>query len=126
MGKIAPMTETKHYTGGCHCGRVRFEARADLSKPVLECNCSICGKSGMLLAFVPQSDFKFISGEDALVDYQFYKKQIHHAFCPTCGIHPFSYGTAPDGSTTYAVNVRCLDDVDPSTLTRQFFDGKSL
>jgi len=39
------MLET--YEGGCHCGRVQFRVRADLSL-VSECNCSICTKKGIL------------------------------------------------------------------------------
>ena len=37
------MTETKTYSGGCHCGRVRYKAEVDLSR-VMSCNCSICRK----------------------------------------------------------------------------------
>jgi hypothetical protein len=33
------MAEKKTYTGGCHCGEVRFEVTADLSS-VVSCNCS--------------------------------------------------------------------------------------
>jgi len=45
------MAEKKTYTGGCHCGEVRFEVTADLSS-VVSCNCSICQKRGALWVFV--------------------------------------------------------------------------
>ncbi len=119
------MTETATYSGGCHCGRVRYEVDADLSR-VMSCNCSICRKRGALLAFVPAARFKLESGADALTDYQFNKKVVHHLFCAGCGVGSFGRGTGPDGAEMVAINVRCLDDVDLDGLTVVPFDGKSL
>jgi len=39
--------------GGCHCGRVRFRITADLTS-VIDCNCSICTKKGILHLIVQQ------------------------------------------------------------------------
>lgn len=119
------MSEVEKHQGSCHCGRVRYEVNLDLSQPVVACNCSMCGRSGTLLAFVPASEFTLLSGDDALQDYQFNTKVIHHLFCTSCGIKPFARGQMPDGSPTAAINVRCLDDVDLESLTVQTFDGKA-
>jgi hypothetical protein len=35
------------YTGGCHCGAVRFEVDVEEHRAV-ECNCSICTKKGFI------------------------------------------------------------------------------
>jgi len=35
----------KTYTGGCQCGKVRYEAQADIGE-VITCNCSRCRKLG--------------------------------------------------------------------------------
>ena len=43
------MAETKRYTGSCHCGRVKYEVDLALDK-VIACNCSMCGRTGTLLA----------------------------------------------------------------------------
>jgi hypothetical protein len=118
------MAEMKNYAGGCHCGAVRYEAMVELGR-VIECNCSICSKKAHLLAFVPAAQFTLVAGEDALTDYQFNTKRLHHLFCKTCGVQSFASGSAPDGSKTYALNVRCLDDVDLSTLDVMPYDGKS-
>ena len=114
------------YAGSCHCGQVRFEVRVDLSKPVNSCNCSICQRTGTMLSFVPAEAFTLQSGEEALTDYQFGKKHLHHLFCASCGVGSFSRGLAPNGDETYAVNVRCLEGVDTSALNIKPFDGKSL
>jgi hypothetical protein len=119
------MADVSAHQGGCHCGKVRFEAKTDLSK-IISCNCSICAKQGLWLTFVPAKDFKLLSGEESLRDYQFATKRIHHMFCGDCGVEPFGRGAAPDGSETYAVNVRCLDGIDVATLTPAPFDGKKL
>jgi hypothetical protein len=111
------------HLGGCHCGAVRFEVELEL-KDLATCNCSICGKSGAIMAFVPASQLRQTAGQDALIDYQFGKKSIHHTFCRTCGVRCFSTG---EGSEAWSsVNVRCLDDVDVHalTITKQY-DGKS-
>jgi hypothetical protein len=119
------MADPRTYEGGCHCGRVRFAATGDLTQ-ALQCNCSICAKRGALWAFVTAPQFRLLKGNDALTDYQFGQKRIHHLFCATCGVGSFSRGQAPDGEDTFAVNVRCLDDVDVAGLTLRHFDGKSL
>jgi hypothetical protein len=119
------MTETQTYTGGCHCGRVRYEVTTRL-EPVISCNCSICSKSGWLAAFAPAGQFKLVSGQDSLAEYQFNKMRAHHQHCTHCGIKPFSFGKGPDGSDMVVINVRCLDGVDLQSLKLTPFDGKNL
>lgn len=120
------MADVKTLTGGCHCGRVRFEVTADLSQ-VLACNCSICTKRGLLLTFVGPESFALRAGdEDDLVDYQFNRHVIHHLFCPVCGVESYARGKKPDGGEMIAVNVRCLDHIELDKLTLTPFDGRSL
>ena len=113
------------YKGGCHCGKVRYQVAMDLGK-VLACNCSICGKKGTLLQFVPSERFVLEQGEGALTSYQFNRKEIDHLFCSTCGVSSFARGKGPDGKQMVAINTRCLDDVDVSRFEIQHFDGKSI
>jgi len=118
------MPETRTYKGGCHCGAVRFEAKTDLGQ-VITCNCSICAKHGLLLTFAPAQAFALKSGQDQLTEYRFNKKIIGHTFCRVCGVEMFGRGKAPDGTEMVAINVRCLDGVDPAALKLTPFDGKS-
>lgn len=113
------------YVGGCHCGKVRYEVRLNLAEPALTCNCSMCGRSGTMLRFVPADAFKLLSGADSLTDYRFNKMVINHQFCSVCGIKSFASGVAPGGVETRAINVRCLDDVDVAAIPVKAVDGKS-
>ena len=118
------MGDAKTYSGGCHCGKVRYEVQTDLGM-ILACNCSICSKKASLLTFVPSSAMKVLSGADETTDYQFNKHVIHHLFCKTCGIESYASGKGPDGKDMVAINVRCLDGVDVASLKRTPYDGKS-
>jgi hypothetical protein len=119
------MPEEKTYSGGCHCGRVQFQATMALG-PVISCNCSICSKRGSLLSAVSPDAFTYTKGSDAdLTVYQFNKHVINHMFCPTCGILPFAKGTGRDGKPMMMINVRSLDGVDFDTLEIMKYDGRS-
>lgn len=111
------------YSGGCHCGHVRFEIQTDLATAV-ECNCSVCRKKGALHHRVPPERFNILSGHDALDLYQFGSREAKHWFCKHCGIHSFSNPrAAPD---MYSVNIRCLDDYEAlkADIKITQFDGK--
>ena len=114
----------KTYQGGCHCGLVRFSVNADLSS-VIHCNCSHCEKKGLLLVFVPASQFSFLQGEEALTSYGFNTKKIDHRFCKNCGVQPLGFGKNKNGEPTVAINTRCIDDIDISSLNLKPFDGKN-
>ncbi|EHS49922.1 glutathione-dependent formaldehyde-activating GFA [Rhizobium sp. PDO1-076] len=113
-----------HYHGSCQCGAVSFEVDANLEKTVT-CNCSRCQRLGIVLAFAAREVFTLKSGADNLTEYLFNKKTIEHQFCKTCGIESFAYSAMPDGTKMVAVNVNCLDGVDPRALTSQHYDGAS-
>jgi hypothetical protein len=113
------------YRGGCHCGRIAFDVEGELRK-VIECNCSICSKRGYLLWFVPRPQLRLSTPESDLATYTFKTGRIRHHFCPRCGCAPFGMGADRSGAQTAAVNVRCLEGVDLSSLEVTPFDGRSL
>jgi len=112
------------YHGSCHCGSIRFEIRADLSR-LTRCSCSICSKEGLLGCYVPAERFRLLQGEDELALYQFNTRIARHFFCKHCGIHSFRNPRSNPGS--YVVNVRCLDDFDVETAKYDvaLFDGRN-
>lgn len=112
------------YSGSCHCGRIAFEVDGELTG-AMSCNCSMCQRKGALLWFVPRTALKLTTPEPDIATYTFNKHVIRHRFCPTCGIHPFGEGSMPDGRQMAAINIRCLDGVEPDAVPVQHFDGRS-
>ena len=112
------------YQGSCHCGLLKFEAEGTLEQ-VVECNCSYCSRKGFLLWFVPRAQLKISSGEGKSTIYKFNKHKIEHHFCPVCGCQPYGFAQDQEGREMVAVNARCVEDVDLSTLKRHAYDGKS-
>ena len=112
-------------TGGCHCGKLRFEADVDTAKAI-ECNCTYCAKTGALLSATSRDQFAMTSGDGQSCEYLFHKNVLAHQFCPTCGINVVTYGDSPDGQAMAAINLRCVDGIDLASIDRLPFDGLSL
>ena len=114
------------HTGGCQCGAVRYRAEVSLDNPIT-CNCSRCQRLGSVLAFTPRASFTLERGEDSLTEYLFNTGTIRHLFCKTCGIESFAYGQMPDGTQMVAININCLDGVDPREIARtaHHYDGRA-
>ena len=119
----------KTYKGSCHCSKVQFEADLDLSAGTGKCNCSICAKTRAWSIVIQPEDFRLLSGEADLSDYQFGSHSVHHHFCKHCGVRPFGHGYLEEiGGHFYAVNLACLDNVDDSELASapvQYADGRN-
>lgn len=114
------------YTGQCHCGAVKFTVVLDLSKPVIECNCSHCSVKSLLLSAAPQSDLTILSGEENLTEYKFNTEKISHRFCSICGVQPLATAPGRDGTPMSMINVRTVVGLDVSALERKPYDGKSV
>jgi hypothetical protein len=108
------------FEGGCHCKKVRYKvrlpvhnhdaSRTEIAEQVLDCNCSMCFKKGILHLIVTRENFKLTQGEDELTTYAFNTGIAKHFFCKTCGIHPFYVPRShPDDID---LNVRSLDIAD--------------
>jgi len=111
------------HKGGCHCGKVAYEFDGEIGT-VLDCNCSLCQKRGGLLQFIPASAFRLGTPRGDLGTYKFNKHLIAHHFCKECGISPFSEGSDAKGNRMVAINMRCVDGVDPRKLDIKFHNGR--
>lgn len=112
------------YQGSCHCGAVTFTVDADPPTDAMTCNCSHCSRKGFVLTFVPADQFTLASGADSLTDYLFYKHNITHQFCKSCGTQAFALGKSPQGDMR-AINLRCVPSIDLDGLNIQKIDGAS-
>jgi hypothetical protein len=112
--------DRRTYQGSCHCGRVRFKVQAHITT-ALECNCSYCRRAGSLWLGAPEKDLEVLAGGENLSLYQFGTRTARHYFCRHCGIAPLSRPRLDP--IRWAVNLRCLEDLDPSALPLRPFDG---
>jgi len=110
-------------SGGCHCGRVRFQALWGQKRRLAQaCNCSICHKTGFLHAIVAERDFQLISGQEFLTAYRFNTETATHLFCQICGIKSFYRPRSnPNG---WSINLNCVDDYDSLGFEIEPFDGQ--
>lgn len=110
-------------SGGCHCGRVKYEIKIPEKILVNRCSCSICQKSGYLHLIVPANRFKLICGEEDLLEYRFHTGVARHLFCRVCGIKSFYVPRSHPES--FSVNLNCIDLPDEVDVTVEEFDGRN-
>ena len=112
------------HRGSCHCGCVAFEVEGTIDQ-ALSCNCSMCSRRGSLLWFVPRARLVLSTPEDAASTYTFNTQVIRHRFCAVCGIHPYGEAVDPDGNAVAAINLRCIEDLDLSSVDGHSHDGRA-
>jgi len=110
-------TMRKTYSGGCHCGALRFEVDVNIGAGTVKCNCSFCAKTRAWSVKVTPGAFRLLQGADEIADYQFGAKISHHLFCRRCGIRPFErIDLAPPRLPYYNIALVCLEGVDVNEL----------
>lgn len=110
-------------SGGCHCGRVKYEIKIPEKILVNRCSCSICQKSGYLHLIIPANRFKLICGEEDLLEYRFHTGVARHLFCRVCGVKSFYVPRSHPES--FSVNLNCIDLPDEVDVTVEEFDGRN-
>ncbi len=109
--------------GGCHCRAVRFSCKVQQTVDLLQCNCSICSRTGFLHMIVPHADFTLLSGSDAMTSYRFGTGQAEHLFCKICGIKSFYQPRSHPES--WSVHFACLDEGHGLKAEVIAFDGRN-
>lgn len=75
------------HTGGCHCGRLRYQF-SGLLRDIAHCHCSICRRvsGGLVTTWItlPARAFKWLEGVPARYDSS---ASCARYFCADCGAH---------------------------------------
>jgi hypothetical protein len=105
----------------CHCGNVRLLVTAPLDE-VVECNCSICTRSGFLHWYVPPEAVQLEATGRSLSTYAWRTVTGGQHFCPTCGIAVIR--TSTQYPPPVSINARCIEGVEVATLPIRQFDSR--
>ena len=97
-------------SGGCLCGRVRFEVTEPLVRAGY-CHCTRCqrrtGTAASVQARVPSGAFRLLAGDDALGRFEPGDGGFHKVFCTGCGAALWS--EAPDDPDVRSVRLGAID-----------------
>lgn len=111
----------------CHCGAVRITIEP-APKWVLDCNCSICRRTGALWAYTRNLDGKptlqatILQGADQREAYVWGDRWSAVWRCKNCGC--VMCGTAlGEPENILSVNARMFVDFDPASVTIQRIDN---
>ena len=120
------MSDSKSFSGSCHCGAVQFEIHNQSEfQGLMRCDCSLCLRKGAIMATALLDDFVITKGEDKLSLYQWNTKIAKHYFCSICGI--YTHHQRRRRPEEYGFNVGCIEGVELASLGEiPLTDGKDL
>jgi hypothetical protein len=101
----------------------RFEVGGEIDA-VVECSRSHFRPKGCLLRARPRNALRLSMPEADMSMYRLDRHAVAHRFCPFCGVSP-SAGGEQDGRPAAAVDVRCLESVEPTEPDIRPADGRS-
>jgi hypothetical protein len=102
----------------CHCGAVRYETAAPPSW-VLDCNCTLCRRYGVLWAYPHNRDpvtLTRLPEPDATDTYVWGDKSIAFHRCKVCGCMTHMAAIDIDPPQVFGVNTRMMVGLDPATV----------
>ena len=112
------------YSGGCHCGRLRYTFQA-LLQDIAHCHCAICRRTsgGIVTTWltVPAQSFRWRSGEPAAYASS---SSCTRYFCGHCGCHLTLFTTlSPD---SLDITVASLDQPQLAPADRHIWVSSRL
>ena len=115
-------------TGGCHCGKIKFEAVINPDRVVI-CHCTDCqvlsGSAFRTVAFSEEGTFTFLTG----VPKTYIKtgdsgNQREQTFCSDCGTPIYSTSVG-DGPKEYGIRLGTVNERDLITPKKQKWHGSA-
>ena len=98
-------------TGGCYCGRVRYESNGDALMKA-QCHCRECqyitGGAPNFFMAVPADGFKITQGETKAFTRSDLEHPVTREFCPNCGTHLLT--RSPALASAVILKVGAMDD----------------
>ncbi len=109
--------------GSCHCGAVRIRV-STAPEQLTACNCSICRRLGMLMAYYVPADVEIEAAEGAMDAYVWGDKLLAFMRCATCGCPTHWEGLDPATKhERMGLNARLFDPEVIEGIRIRRFDG---
>lgn len=111
-------------TGGCHCGKITFEAEIDPDNVII-CHCTDCqslsGSAFRTVALSKKDAFTFLTGEPTLyIKTGDSGNKREQTFCPECG-SPIYSASAGDGPKYYGIRLGTVNQRDELPPKKQIW-----
>jgi hypothetical protein len=105
----------------CHCGAVVMNLSHQPAE-VIDCNCSLCRRYGVLWVYYEVSEISGLPVNDATHTYAWNGRHVDFHRCRTCGCVTH-WAPRSDSRTQYGINARLLDPTLLSQAKLRHKDG---
>lgn len=109
----------------CHCGNLKLQIDDVLPETLTSCNCSICRRTGSLMAYYNPVKVKKLYPEDDIQKYIWGDKMLAFIRCANCGCFSHWESLDPTRTDRMGINARLFENVDISKIRIRRFDGAS-
>jgi hypothetical protein len=115
------MTETAAISLRCHCGAVTVTL-AQAPATVVDCNCSLCRRYGVLWAYYERSDILTLPDSGLTQTYAWNGRNVDFHRCAACGCVTHWVPRAAS-RTTLGINARLLEPAVLASARLRHRDG---
>ena len=118
------MGETGAITVTCHCGRAKITL-SRLPAEILQCNCSLCTKTGFRGAYFSSAELEIAGEFDSYVRSDLKQAYLATHRCKTCGILTHWTPLSEPPHERMGINARLIDEALIEGVPVQLTDGRS-